>query len=149
MLLIDLLSMVAAIASGEDISMMSSQESYKMANIARDIVMKRQGKTLSFHRQVNGFRKAKLDYLLLSSDLKFAPYILFTCQKWKWFAEQSISPDNFERMLKFKESERSLRITIIGADAIRENVGYSVEVSQEYNNEKYFTIMVYLYPHSS
>lgn len=146
MLLMDILSMVAAIASGQDISMMSSIESYKMADIARNVVMKRQGRTLSFHRQSKGFRRAKTDYFLLSSDLKFAPYIIFTYQYKTWFAEQTTSPEVFERMLRFKDDEKSLRIAIIGANQINNNVGYSVEVSNVLNDKIYTTIMVSLTP---
>lgn len=115
MKLISLLGMIATIASGYSLEN-SEIEEEKIAEIATDIFVEQQGDCLVFKKI--SVDKLEITSELLNSDFSYAPYILFTYKDDIWFAEQTNSLEYFKRMLRFKESENSLRCGIIGADRI-------------------------------
>jgi len=115
MKLISLLGVIATIASGYSLEN-SEIEEEKIAEIATDIFVEQQGNRLVFKKISED--KVEITSELLNSDFSYAPYILFTYKDDIWFAEQTDSLEYFKRMLRFKESENSLRCGIIGADRI-------------------------------
>lgn len=58
---------------------------------------------------------------LLKTSYQFAPYILFTYKSNRWFAEEATNVEMWNRMVDFKEFEDSVRIALVGFDAIESN----------------------------
>lgn len=64
---------------------------------------------------------------LLETLYQFAPYILFTYQSNRWFAEEATNVGMWNRMVDFKEYEDSIRIALVGFDSVS-NPNFKVNI---------------------
>lgn len=122
MKLCDLLGLVATVASGMPLDMTSDVESYKIAQIAKDIHLEQSGEDL-FFREVTG-QKAEITEYLLGADLRMPAVVLFSFmyEDKVWFAQETDTGEEMQALLDTKIDEASYRYVILGAHLITDSV---------------------------
>ncbi len=113
---ITLLGIIATLSSNMSLEHLAEIEEYKMAKIGFDVLAEKQGDSLVF-------KKASKNRLfpypeVLDSDFAYAPFIVFTCVKGNWYAEQANDVEELMKMLDIQEEGVTFKAAIIGADKI-------------------------------
>lgn len=122
MKLCDLFGLVATAASGSPLDRMGEIESYKMAQLAKDVHFEQHGKDLVF-RNVTG-QKAEVTEEVLGADSRISAFVLFSFSQVdkRWSALETFALEEMWDLLDSKEDEASYRYVILGAHLITDKV---------------------------
>ena len=122
MKLFNLLGIVATVASGTPLDKVDDVESYKIAQIAKDIYLEQSGEDL-FFREVTG-QKDEVTEELLGTDLRMPAVVLFSFlhEDKVWCATETDTGAEMQKLLDTKTDEPSYRYVILGAHLIADSV---------------------------